>query len=506
MTNKKGGIKNEYSFLEGIVKGLKQAALSPDIGRYEPHEKQEDFHSSPASIRLLIGGNRSGKTVGGATEAVWWLTGTHPYKETPRAPVRGRCVSVDFLNGVEKIVKPEIVKWVPLSTLRGGSWESAYDKMERTLHFENGSFLEFMSYDQDLDKFAGTSRHFVWFDEEPPHEIYTENRMRLLDVGGHMWITMTPVEGMTWIFDDLYLAANTSDNIHVTEVDQAENPYLNHAQREEFLDGLSEDERKARVAGKFVQIGGLVYKNFSPLNIVDPISPPKEWMQVAGMDHGLNNPTAWLWTAINPDGDMYVFDEHYENEKVVAYHAEKVHARNSEHSRLPDYYVGDPSIRNRDPITGTSILIEYIKHQIPIVLGNNDVLAGINRVSAMIEGPIMSDDKGNNARRPKLYIARNCVNLLWEIQRYRWATWATKKADAQKNKKEEPHKKDDHACDALRYIISSRPQIEDFSVPEPNYEAYAEAAVDPYAGRVDDDLSPGMRRDKNTDSVLGSEW
>jgi phage terminase large subunit-like protein len=501
-------VKTNSQFMSLLAKGLKNAALAPDINRYTPHEKQEIFHASNAKIRLLIGGNRSGKTVGGATEAIYYLTGRHPFRETPPPPVRGRCISVDFLNGVEKIVKPEIAKWLPLSELRGGSWATAYDKQLRTLWLENGSFLEFMSYDQDLDKFAGTSRHFVWFDEEPPKDIYTENRMRLLDIAGDTWLTMTPVDGMTWIYDDVYLAAKTDPNIKVVEVDQGENPYLNHAERDSFLSGLSADERKARVSGKFVQIGGLVYKDFSEKNILDPFSPPEEWLHVAAMDHGLNNPTAWLWAAVNRAGDIYVFDEHYEAGKVVSYHASAVLQKEGTHRRPPDYRVGDPSIKARNPITGTSIHLEYIEHGVPIVLGDNTVNAGINRVSRLIRGPLVTDDKGNQVNIPKLYVTRNCVNLIHELYRYRWGTWSTKKMNYEKNKKEDPHKKDDHAVDALRYLVASRPEIEDWSVPEvPRLEG-SNPAVDPYAGRIDEDVSPGLRRysSKNSDEILGGEW
>ena len=493
-------------FLDSLSRGLVNAAKSPDIFRYEPHEKQDMFHHSAAKTRLFIGGNRSGKTVGGATEAVWYLTGRHPYRETPELPVRGRCVSVDFVNGVEKIVKPEVAKWMPLSELRGGSWTNAYDKQLRTLHLENGSFLEFMSYDQDLDKFSGTSRHFCWFDEEPPKALYTENRMRLLDVSGDSWITMTPVEGMTWLYDDIYLAAKQDPNIYVVEVDQGENPYLNHAERDQFLSGLTADERKARVSGKFVQIGGLVYKQFSDRNIIEPFSPPVEWLRVAAMDHGLNNPTAWLWGAINSDGEIFIFDEHYENDRVVSYHAQTVMQRERQHGRLPDYRVGDPSIRNRDAITGTSIQLEYIEHGIAVVLGNNDVHAGINRVSKYIEGPVFTDDKGNNVRRPKLFVTRNCVNLIHELQRYRWSTWASKKLNSEKNKKEEPHKKDDHAVDALRYLVASRPEMEDFSVPEiPMLMDKTNVALPEDGGWIDEGAVKLGRR-KDVDFTLGSEW
>lgn len=483
--------------LQQISSGIKTYANKPNIYGYKPHDKQMEFHTSSAPRRLFLGGNRSGKTVGGAVEAVWWLTGKHPYRKTPPPPVQGRCVSVDFLNGVEKIVRPEIARWLPNSELKGGSWHTAYNRELRTLTLENGSTLEFMSYDQDLDKFAGTSRSFVWFDEEPPKEIYTENLLRLLDQGGHLWITMTPVEGMTWIYDELFLAGRTDPSIGVIVVDMTDNVHLNPGEIESFTSGLSKDDKEARIHGRFIQLGGLIYKQFGSKNIIDPMTPPKNWLWIAGMDHGYNNPTAWLWAAVGPDGQVIIHNEHYEGGQIVQYHAERVHQINREHERLPDYYVGDPSIRNTDPITGTSVLLEYQEAGVPIVPGNNDVSAGINRVARYLEGI---------DGRPRLYITRNCANLLKEIQRYHWSTWATKKHNFEKNKKEEPHKKDDHACDALRYIIASRPEMDAGPRdPYPVDRRGAAVPVQPNEPRVDE-MSRLNGSPIQTDPHLGSDF
>lgn len=500
MAQKQQKIATESGFLSELAGRLRLAATRPNILGYIPHEKQVIFHSSGSKSKLFIGGNRSGKTVGGATEAIWWLTGTHPYRtDLPKGPIRGRCVSVDFTNGVEKIVGPEIARWAPPSALRGGSWKSAWDKETRTLYFENGSFLEFMSYDQDLDKFAGTSRHFIWFDEEPPNDIFNECMMRLIDTGGSYWVTMTPVEGMTWVFDDLYEPGRSglSDTL-VVEVEMGMNPHLNMGEMDRILAGLSADERKAREKGQFVQIGGTIYKMWNPdLHILGgELTIPTGWLHVASMDHGFNNPTAWLWAAVSPDGDIIVYDEHYEDGKLVGYHAAKVHETNLRHGLIPSYYVGDPSIRNTDPITGTSVHLEYLEYGIPIVLGNNDVKAGINRVGRYLTGL---------NGKPKLYVHERCRNLLHEIPRYRWSTWATKKQQFQKNKKEEPHKKNDHACDALRYLIASRPEVDDgTSIPELRIPAGVSIPQTGY-DRVDTDLTKPSGRGY-VDDILGSEW
>jgi phage terminase large subunit-like protein len=496
-------IRSESDFLRSTVQGLRLAATRPNINGYTPHDKQIDFHTSNARGRLFIGGNRSGKTVGGATEAVWRATGRHPYLSVPPPPTRGRIVGVDFKYGVEKIVRPEVARWLPASELLGGSWETAYSKEFRTLTLENGSEVEFMSYDQDLDKFAGTSRHWVWFDEEPPEDIFTECKLRLLDTGGDWWITMTPVEGMTWIYDQIYLAAQIDPLLHVTEVDTSENPTLNKGEIEVVLSGLDEDSRQARLHGKFVRRGGLIYPHFdSTRNIISPrpalYFKDKGWLDFAMMDHGFNNPTAWLWGACSPDGDIVIYDEHRMSKMIVKQHAEIVLQKEYKHQVIPDYRVGDPSIKNTDPITGTSVLMEYIENGVVIMLGNNDVNAGIQVVARRL---------GDESTRPSLYICSNCTETLWEMSRYHWATWANKRDETQKNAKEEPHKKDDHCMDALRYGCASRPLIEDGGIPENPAGPPHNPPVDPYSKPSLVDAGAKSRpREQVYDEQLGTEW
>ena len=187
-----------------LLEKLKAAQRKPSIYGYRPHYKQEQFHASRAKGTVFIGGNRSGKTVGGGAEAVMRLIGKHPYRDIPGAPCRGRMVTVDIEEGIKKIAIPEIMRWMPKKYLKNGSWDDSYDKQSRTLTLTNGSFLEFMSYEQAVEKFAGTSRHFVWFDEEPPKEIFNECMMRLVDTDGDWWITMTPLIEMSWVKDEIY--------------------------------------------------------------------------------------------------------------------------------------------------------------------------------------------------------------------------------------------------------------------------------------------------------------
>lgn len=440
------------SMLAGM---LRKKAQNPDISNYKPHDAQVNFHSSPARQRLFIGGNRSGKTVAGACETVWYLTGKHPYKTIPRKAIHGRVVASDFIQGIGKIVLPMVARWLPPSALINGSWEDSYDKTSRTLTLDNGNDVEFLSYDQDLVKFAGTSRDFVWCDEEPHEDIFQECLMRTVDVSGDFWTTLTPIDGMTWIHETLYLPGINPMNpsIHVTEVSTEDNPFLPKEAVAAISQFYTADELAARLHGRFVQRAGLVYKEFGPENIVPflPEGPPKDQLLVASLDHGLNNATAWLWSTVDKQGNMTVFDEHYESQQIVSYHADRVHALNFDHGKVPDYYVGDPSIRNREALQGSSVLEEYASHGIYISLGNNDLKAGYSRVKARFAG------LGGR----KLYVTENCTNLIKELGKLRWATYASKRISKDNNAKEEQHKKDDHACDSLRYMVMSRPELMD---------------------------------------------
>lgn len=446
--------------------GLSKLAFAPDMNSYVPHDKQKMFHSSTADTRLYIGGNRSGKTTGGIVEDIWWLTRKHQFVKTPDRPVAGRIVSVDFLNGIAKIIIPQLKQWIPPSQLRGGTWYSAYDAQDRVLNFENGSFVELMSYDQDLDKFAGTSRDFVHYDEEPPKDIYTECQARLIDRNGRSWLTMTPVDGMTWVYDVLYEPGTlgTNKDVSVVEVDMAENPHLDPVAIKKFLDSLGEDDRKARGHGKFVQMGGLVYKSFKPeTHLIDVIDPKdlmgKNYRWYMSLDHGFNNPTAVLWHAVDPDNRVITFSEHYDSEKIIEYHAEVIKTREREWGRSPDIRVCDPALAQRQAVTGTSIQTEYAMRGVGMALGNNDILTGVAKVNQYLA--MGADNK------PNWLITRNCANLIKEIQRLRWKTWASRKQQSQNNAYDQVHKKDDHACDSARYFFSFLPELKQI-VDQPN--------------------------------------
>lgn len=496
-------------FALGLAEKVNTQATRPNIHGYIPHDKQVQFHSASGRHRLYIGGNRSGKTTGGIAEDIWWLTGRHPYRKIPQGGVRGRIVGVDFLNGIEKILKPEFMRWCPVADLRGGTWSDAYDTQERTLHFENGSFVEFMSYDQDVDKFAGTSRHFIHFDEEPPQDIYIECVARLVDTAGSWWMTLTPVMGMQWMYDDIYIPGknNPDSKISVIEVEMWENPHLGKEEIQEFLDSLPEEDRDSRVKGKFQRRGGVIFKAFdAKVHVIDNFElPPAGIGEVyKSLDHGFNNATAWLWHYVSPDGDITTFDEHYASEMIISEHADQVKLMDLMHKRDAITSVGDPAIAQRNGATGDSIQAQYAQNGIYVALGNNDVTVGINKMNAYLSY--------SNSRPPRWHITRNCENLIREIPKYRWKTWSNKKSERDNNPYDVPHKKDDHAIDSARYFFTLMPDLTPHKREE---EKKLSQVVDYEAVLKRPVFDQNLTRPKSTstdwhvetaDEFMGGEW
>jgi phage terminase large subunit-like protein len=432
---------------------LRLTAANPNLNRYKPHPKQEMFCAEPKKHRLYIGGNRSGKTVAGVIEDIYYLRGEHPHRKIPEGPIRGRVVGVDFASGIDKILLPQFQQWVPKSLLINGSWDDSYSKERRVLTLENGSFVEFMSYDQDLQKFAGTSRHFVHFDEEPPEPVYEECRARLVDTNGDWWMTLTPVEGMEYIYEEVYIPGKEGHpQFGVIEVEMSENPYLDPRAIEDYLSSLSDDQRAIREKGQFIQVGGAVFKSF---NQMSHTIPPEEFKLTkrhriyVSVDYGWRDPTAILWHAVAPDGQITTFAEHYQSQMTIAEHVQAFHRINEEWGVEPYMTVGDPALAQTNGVKGTSYQQEFNLHGMNIVIDiiPRKIGIGLNKMQQYMK-------VNPNTNKPFWQMTDNCPNLISELSKLKYKRRANRQQEMSLNKLEEIQDKNNHAFDSSRYFFT----------------------------------------------------
>lgn len=209
--------------------------------------------------------------------------------------------------------------------------------------------------------------------------------------------------------------------------------------------GKPEWWKKRYLEGSFEHSEGMVYPEFAT-TFIDPFEIPKDWERFVALDHGLRNPTAVVFGAIDPkQGIAYIYDEYYKPNALVPEHAEKIRPKVEEipMGRLR-FMIADPSIRNKsDPINGKSVQSLYSEYGLFFQPANNDVEAGILRVNSYIE-------------RGKLKIFNNCINLRKEGIGYKFPELSMDALN--KNLDERPIKAHDHIMDALRYALMRLPE------------------------------------------------
>ena len=191
--------------------------LYPEEGPYrrELYFKHTEFFAGGDEFneRALFGGNRAGKTLAGAYEMTCHLTGRYPrwwrgkrFKE----PVQAWCAG-DTARTVRDILQKELLGppgdlaaegtgMVPGDLIQDTSIKHGLaDCLElvRVKHREGTSVLHFKSYDQGRQAFQGTAQHVIWLDEECPAAVYTECLLRTMTTNGIIYLTLTPLEGLT---------------------------------------------------------------------------------------------------------------------------------------------------------------------------------------------------------------------------------------------------------------------------------------------------------------------
>jgi phage terminase large subunit-like protein len=196
----------------------KFSRLFPEIGPYrrELYPKQMEFFRVGAKYRerMFRAGNQVGKSLCGCYEDSAHLTGRYPeWWEGRRfsSPTKGwvcaetakkvREVLQEKLFGAEEIRKGYSIGLIPGDCVgqpkRKSGTPDAIDFIP-IRHISGGwSRLVFKSYEEGWEAFESDVVDFVHFDEEPDPKIYAGGLMRTITRNGVVYITVTPLQGLT---------------------------------------------------------------------------------------------------------------------------------------------------------------------------------------------------------------------------------------------------------------------------------------------------------------------
>ncbi len=441
--------------------------LFPDEGphRREFYPKHLEFFEAGAHFRqrLFMAANRVGKTVAGAYEITCHLTGLYPQWWTGwrgPGPIEAWACGVDSKTTAE-VVQGVLIGWnapggmipeeriVNKSAARGGSAGSIDTIWVRHVSGAN-SKLTFKAYQQGRESFQGAAKHVIWFDEEPPMEIYTEGTYRLLTTHGIVLTTFTPLFGRTEVVDSFYEISDEERLKQSKCIIQAgwnHVPHLDEAEKATLIAGTPPYQIKARTEGEPSLGKGAIYPFPEDQVAVHEFEIPNFWPRAYGLDVGWER-TACIWGALDPASlTLVLYDEYYESggpHNAPRNHSAAIQSRGA---WIPGVV---------DPASAYHQLQPFDSLGLDLSHANNNVEAGILAVFELLA-------------TGRLRVFRSCTNWFSEFRKYQ-------RTESYPNK---PLKRDDHLMDATRYLVVSG---RDRMITQPRPLSHWDSGPSPHKG------------------------
>jgi phage terminase large subunit-like protein len=306
------------------------------LRHYKPYAKQRDFHGNGAGFRerLFMAGNQLGKTIAGGFEAAIHATGRYPegwtgrrYEkpnvgwaagitgETTRDTVQRVLLGRTGAHGTGAIPKDALVD---VQSARGVP--DLVDSITVKHASGGNSIIGLKSYEKGREKWQGETLDWVWFDEEPPADIYTEGLTRTNATGGMVWMTFTPLLGMSEVVRRFLMEPSPDRAVTTMTIDDAE--HYTPEQREQIVASYPAHEREARAKGIPTLGSGRIFPVPEELIAEDlPVVPP-HWPRIGGIDFGWDHPTAAVELAWDRDADVvHVLKAYRQREATPVFHA-----------------------------------------------------------------------------------------------------------------------------------------------------------------------------------------
>lgn len=347
---------------------------------FEPYEPQSEFFAQGATKRerLLMAGNQTGKSQAGAFETTCHLTGIYPpWWKGKRFghPTHGWAggetgeLTRDIIQtklcgppGVEELFGTGMI---PKKLLLGSSLSHGvsglFDNIQ-VRHSSGGvSILHFKAFVQGRARWQGATLDFVWMDEEPPADIYSEAMARLKGAG-IVFTTFTPFAGYSEVVSR-FLRDDSEDARRDRICIRMGLRHAKHFTDEEKsrrLAGYPAHERAARENGDPLLGSGAVWEGVVPADITTSLAlstMPGAWALLWAIDFGIAHPFAAVLLAWDRDTDcIHVMHTIRMTGGIPATHAA---AMKGVAARVPVAWPHDGN--NRDKGSGEALAALYRK-------------------------------------------------------------------------------------------------------------------------------------------------
>lgn len=338
--------QDEVAAARRRLNAINQQLSYLQLQQYKPYPKQMEFHHAGGNAgvreRLLVAGNQLGKTLSASFETAMHATGWYP-KWWPgvvfKKPTIGWAASITSQgtrDTVQRMLLGQPGNWgtgaIPKQSILDikKATHGVADSVETITvrHDPTGgvSRITLKTYDQGRERWQGDTLNYLWLDEEPPQDIYTEGLTRTNATGGIAYMTFTPLLGMSDVVKRFLLerAAGT----HVTQMTIEDALHYTPEQRKAIVAAYPPHERDARAKGIPILGSGRIFPFEDSLIEESPIQIPEFWPRIAAIDFGYDHATAVVWLAWDRDTDtVHIYDCYRRKEATPVTHAAALRAR-----------------------------------------------------------------------------------------------------------------------------------------------------------------------------------
>jgi hypothetical protein len=349
-----------------------------------------------------------------------------------------------------------------------------FKTQENTWHFPGGARIEFGYCENltDVLRYQGQSYSWIGVDELPQYDSpdvwhFLRSSLRSADpsIPLHFRATGNPGNrGSRWV-KELFIDP-AEPNTRFTEKVEYElggrtlsteitrkfipasvwdNPYLTQdSSYIAMLASLPEVKRKQFLYGDWDVVEDGAFSEFNrSTHVVEPFEVPNGWTRIRAADFGFSSPSAILWGAVDYDDNLWIYRELYVSKVTADQLGRMIREVESGDGKIYDAVL-DSSCWARRGDRGPSIA-EMLNAE-GCRFRPSDRSPG-SRIGGKIEvhKRLMVDE---DTEKPRLRIFENCPNLIRQLS----------SLPLDKNNPEDVDTKaEDHAYDALRYMVSSRP-------------------------------------------------
>lgn len=373
---------------------MKRRRDTNQLSRYRPYPKQKAFHAASTlrRERLFLAGNQLGKTYSGGAEAAYHATGRYPDWWTGR---RFDNPTAGWASGVTGIATRDTVQRIMLG--RPGEFGTGaiperdlidvvpargVADLQDTIkvrHVSGGvSRIAFKSYEQGREKWQGETLDWVWFDEEPSEEIYIEGLTRTNATNGFVWMTFTPLLGMSKVVTRFLTEPNVDREVITMTIDEVE--HYTPQERARIVASYPAHEREARAKGIPTLGSGRIFPVEESLIRVDAFAIPATWARLGALDFGWDHPTAAVELAHDRDTDCVYITKAYRRREATPV----VHAAALKPWGHDLRFVWPPDALQHDKGSGTHLADQYrvqglgiMAEHVTFADGSNGVEAGL---------------------------------------------------------------------------------------------------------------------------------